>query len=158
MRHNSKRIYLARIVDTICGPQTSFLKQIMCFIVKEIRDTDQYDWKVFLISFRMKTFAQNSSVSRNVNLFRCSPPPFCLFFFFFLTDDAFLLFFLSYIRFRDFFFSIRLPICGRNCSVMRGECSRSASFELFCTVRLESLSSNTYCSHKGRHFRNKLVW
>lgn len=54
---NSKPVYSARSVDNVCGPQNDSLKQIMCFIRKQIRDTGNYDWKVFSTSFQVQTFA-----------------------------------------------------------------------------------------------------
>jgi len=56
-RHNSKHTYTARSVVNGFGPQKGSLKQIMCFIRKQIHDTDHYDWKVFPTSFQMLTSA-----------------------------------------------------------------------------------------------------
>ena len=101
-RHNSKHMYSARNVDNVCGPQKGSLKQIMCFIRKQIRDTDHYVWKVFPTSFQVQTFAWSSCVLRNVNLFRFPLPSDCILFAALQTTLFFC--FLSYIRFRDILF------------------------------------------------------
>jgi len=100
--HNSKPVYSARSVDNVCGPQNDSLKQIMCFIRKQIRDTDNYDWKVFSTSFQVQTSAWSSCVLRNVNLFWFCLPSDCILFS--ALKMTFFFCFLSSIRFRDILF------------------------------------------------------
>jgi hypothetical protein len=50
-----------------------------------------------------------------------------------------------------FLLSVMLPICGRNCSVMRSECYHSV--ELFCAVHLQSIMQRIF-QPEGRHIVN----
>ena len=102
-RHNSEHTYLAWNIVTVRGHRKSSLKQVMCFIRKQIRDTDHYDWKVFPFSFQVQTSALSSCVLRNVNLFRFCLPSDCILFSA-LQMTFFFCFFLSCIRFRDILF------------------------------------------------------
>ena len=150
MCHNSNLIYSALRVDTICGPQISSLKQMLCFIRKEIRDTDHNYWKGFPTSFQVQTYGWSSSVLRNGNLFRICLSLDCIFFSA-LQMTFFFCFFILYPFSRYFvLLSITLPICGRNYSVMRRQCCRSASLQLLCTVQyIKRALSNTYFSQKA---------
>ena len=125
----------------------------MCFIRKQIRDTDHYNWKVLPTSFQVQTSAWSSCVLRNVNLCRFCLPSDCILFPA-LQMAFFFCFFILYPLSRYFaLLSIRLPICGRNCSVMRRQCCRSVSFESLCTVHLKSIVQHLF-HPEGRHIIN----